>query len=250
MRINDIKIHHHGRTLDGTFYVPAEKERFPVVIFSHGYNGYKTDFDISAKYLAANGIGAFCYTFCGGSTRDQSGFKTTDMTLFTEKEDLTAVIDELKTWECVDSENIYLFGASQGGMVSALTAEDRASDINGLILLFPAFCIADNWNERFKKLEDIPDEEELWGMTLGRKFFETIHNFNIKEQIGNFKKNILIMHGTEDNVVSLNYSIWASEHYKNARIEIFPQEGHGFSEEGNRRMEAMTLCFLHDCMEF
>lgn len=248
MQIKDIKIHHHARTVDGTFYMPKGKEQFPVVIFSHGYNGYKTDFDISARYFASNGIGAFCYTFCGGSTRDQSGFQTTEMTLFTEKEDLAAAIDELKTWDCVERENIYLFGASQGGMVSALVAEDKPSDIAGLILLYPALCIADNWNKRFKNLEDIPDKEELWGMTLGHKFFKSIHNFNVKEQIGHFKKNVLIIHGAEDCIVPLDYSIWASECYKNARIEVFQKEGHGFSENGNRRMEAMALYFLHDCM--
>ena len=248
MKIKDIKIRHHDRTVDGTFYMPEGKKQFPVVIFSHGYNGYKTDFDRSARYFAANGTGAFCYTFCGGSMRDQSGFPTTEMTLFTEKEDLEAVIAELKIWDCVATENVYLFGASQGGMVSALAAEEKQADIAGLILLYPAFCIADNWNERFKNSEDIPDQEELWGMTLGRKFFESIRNFNIKEQIGKFGKNVLMMHGAEDQIVPLDYSIRASEWYKNARIEVFQKEGHGFSEDGNRRMEAMALYFLHDCI--
>ena len=56
------------------------------------------------------------------------------------------------------------------------------------------------------------------------------------------------MHGAEDSVVMSDYAVWASEQYPDARLEIFPNEGHGFSEEGNRRMEAMTLYFIHECM--
>ena len=248
MQIEDIKISHHNRTIDGTFYKPEGRKCFPLVIFSHGYNGYKEDFEISARYFAANGIGAVCYTFCGGSTRDNSGFPTTEMTLFTEKEDLNAVMDTVKGWECVDNNNIYLFGASQGGMVSALTAEERRNDINALVLLYPALCIADDWNARFEREEDIPDTVELWEMQLGRKFFKAIRGFKIKEQIGEFTGRVLIMHGAEDIVVNSEHAVWASKQYPNARLEVFQNEEHGFSEEGNRRMEAMALYFIHECM--
>ncbi|MCM1539136.1 MAG: alpha/beta hydrolase [bacterium] len=248
MQTKQINITHHNRTLTGIYYKPDVEGRFPLVIFSHGYNGCKEDFDRSARYFAENGIGAFCYTFCGGSTRDTSGFPTTEMTLFTEKEDLNAVIDEVQTWEEVDRENRYLFGGSQGGMVSALAAEERSAAIRGLLLLYPAFCIADDWNARFPNAEEIPDSEELWGMKLGRRFFETIRGFQIREQVGRFPGNVLIMHGSEDSVVSMDYAVWASEQYPNAVLEIFQGEGHGFSEEGNRRMEAMALYFIHECM--
>lgn len=249
MQIENIKVSHHNRTVDGVFYKPEGQEHFPLIIFSHGYNGHKGDFEVSARYFAANGIGAVCYTFCGGSTRDVSGFPTTEMTLFTEKEDLNAIIDEVKEWECVDNNNIFLFGASQGGMVSALTAEERDSDVSALVLLYPALCIADDWNARFKKDEDIPDTEELWGMLLGHRFFEAIRGFRIKERIGKFPRRVLLMHGTEDAVVNTDYALWAAKQYPDAKLEIFQGEGHGFSEEGNRRMEAMALYFIHECME-
>lgn len=249
MQIENISISHHNRTIDAVCYQPDKTGRFPLVIFSHGYNGYKDDFTVSAKYFADHGIGSVCFTFCGGSLRDTSGFATTEMTLFTEKEDLCAVIDEAKTWQWVDSSHIYLFGASQGGMISALTAEERNTDIHALILLYPAFCIADDWNARFQTTAEIPDEETLWGMTLGRRFFESIRDFQIKEQIGQFPGPVLLMHGAKDSVVNMDYSLWASKQYPNARLEIFQNEEHGFSDEGNRRMEAMALYFIHECIE-
>lgn len=247
MKINELKILHNGRCSDVVCYRPDGLDKYPVVIFSHGYNGHKSDFEISAKYFAENGIGAVCHTFCGGSTRDESGFGTRNMTLFTEEEDLTAIVNEVKQW--TETEKIFLFGASQGGMVSAMTAENMEEDIQGLILLYPAFCILDNWQERFPKEEDIPDCEELWGMMLGRRFFEAIHGLKLRQLIGKYSNNVLIMHGTEDVVVPYAYAEWAEKTYRNARLETFAHEGHGFSEEGNRRMEAMAMYFLHDCLK-
>lgn len=249
MQIKDVNIKHHGRIINGTFYVPENKQKFPLVIISHGYNGFKTDFEVSAMYFASNMIGAFCYTFCGGSTRDESGFPTTDMTIFTEKEDLSAVINAALTWEHVDKDNIFLFGESQGGLVSALVTEDRFQEIKGLILLYPAFCIPDDWNNRFKSIDCIPNTKEFWGMTLGHNFFETIFDFSVFEHIGNYNGKTLIMHGKEDEIVPIVYSKRAFEKYKQSRLEIFSGEGHGFSEAGNRRMEAMTMYFIHECLD-
>lgn len=246
MHIEDLKIDHHGRAVDATFYKPKEANHFPVVIFSHGYNGYKTDFEGSARRLATAGIGALCFTFCGGSTRDVSGFDTSQMTLFTEKEDLIAVIDKLKTYDSVDNDNIYLFGASQGGLVSALVAEEKSQDIKGLILLFPAFCIADDWTKRYENLKDIPESVEFWGMTLGNDFIETIHGFDIREHIGGFSKRVLILHGTQDGIVTIDYVKMAAEQYEKAELIIFENEGHGFSEGGNKKVEALTLEFVQD----
>lgn len=84
MKKRELTIAHHGRDVHGYFYEPDTKE-YPLIIMSHGYNGHKSDFDISAEYFANNGIGTVCYTFCGGSVRDESGFHTTEMTLFTGK---------------------------------------------------------------------------------------------------------------------------------------------------------------------
>lgn len=249
MRMEEIRICHHGRTVDGVFYRPENLRRFPVVLFSHGYNGYKTDFKTAAEYFSQNGIGAVCFTFCGGSARDTSGFPTTEMTLLTEKEDLCAVLDEVMSWDCTDRQHIYLFGASQGGMISALAAEEREKDIDGLVLLYPALCIADDWKRRFPDRKEIPDAQELWGMLLGRRFFESIHDFDIKKQIGHFRKRVLILHGADDAVVPVSYGVWAASVYPNARLEIFQKEGHGFTPDAERRMEGMTMAFVHECME-
>lgn len=247
MLTEKIRINHHERNINGTFYRPEQERKFPIVIFSHGFNGHETDFAVTAQYYAENGIGSVCYNFCGGSLRDTSGFATTQMSLLTEKEDLLAVIAEVRTWDCCEEENVYLFGASQGGMVSALVAEEKESEIRGLILLYPALCIPEDWRAHFPKEEDIPETYELWGVPLGRAYFEAARELDIKKELGGYKKPVLIMHGVKDGVVPIRYSEWAATKYPNARLELFEKEGHGFTPNGDRRMEAMAFFFLHSC---
>lgn len=243
MKKQDITINHHNRNISGRAYLP-DKDKYPLVIFSHGFNGAGDDFKMQAEVLAENGIAAFTYDFCGGSLGSKSDMKTHEMTIFTEKEDLLSVLDTVKTWEHVDNNNIFLFGGSMGGLVSALAAEERAEEIKGMILLFPALCVADNWNERFPNVEDIPQTVDLWGVPLGKHFFETLHGFDVLESIGKFSGNVLIMHGDKDDIVPVEYSERAKEIYQNSRLEVFPGEGHGFSAMGNDTVTKMLTEFI------
>ncbi|WP_240469387.1 alpha/beta hydrolase family protein [Gracilibacillus thailandensis] len=241
-----IKIKHHGREIHGIFYMPNNKKKCPVVIFSHGFNGTYKDFAMNSDYLAQNEIGAICFDFCGGSVNSKSDLKSYEMSIFTEKEDLCAIVETIRKWENVDAENIFLFGGSQGGLVSALVADEYVEEIRGLLLLFPALCIADDWNKRFPTLESIPDIHEVWGVRLGRIFFESIHQYNVFDHIGKFDKNVFIFHGDEDDVVALEYGERAARLYPYARMEVFPGEGHGFSEAGNHRVIELTYEFVRD----
>lgn len=235
-----VKIKHHGREIYGVSYMPAGKHKCPVVIFSHGFNGIGEDFAAISEFLAQNGIGAYCFDFCGGSVRSKSDLKTIEMTLFTEKEDLSAVLEHVKRWEWVDAGHIFLFGGSMGGLISALVADEYLKDIQGLLLLFPALGIADRWNERFPTLESIPETFELWGVPLGKRFFETLHGYDVFDHIGKYANKVLIFHGDQDDIVSLEYGERAARIYPNASLKVFPGEGHGFSEAGNAEVARMT----------
>ncbi|MDE6924035.1 MAG: alpha/beta fold hydrolase [Acetatifactor sp.] len=243
MKVQDITIKHHGRNISGKVYLP-EKDKYPIVVFSHGFNGAGDDFRIPAESLAKNGIAALTYDFCGGALNSKSDMQTHEMTVFTEKEDLTSVLSTVEAWENIDSNNIFLFGASMGCLVSTLVAEEHAHEIKGMILLFPALCVADNWNERFPSVDAIPQQYDVWGVPLGKSFFETLHGFDIFENIGKYSGNVLIMHGDKDDIVPVEYSERAREIYQNSRLEIFHGEGHGFSVAGNDKVIQMLIEFI------
>lgn len=244
MRVEDMTVDHHGRTISGRLYLP-EKERFPIVIFSHGFNGWGDDFDTEARELAKNGIGAVTYDFCGGSLHSRSDLSTAEMTVFTEKEDLSAVMDAMQNRQEVDKDGIFLFGASMGGLVSALCAKERCDEIKGMVLLYPALCIADDWIKRFLQVEDIPPEGyTVWGVLLGAPFFRTLHGFDVFAHIGGFNKKVLIMHGEKDEVVPLEYSQRADGLYADSRLIVFPNEGHGFSQEGKEEATKLLVEYI------
>ena len=244
VEIQDIKVPFCQWESDGILYLPKKEGKVPVVVFSHGYNGFKMDFDETAMYLAERGIAALCYTFCGGSTRDVSGMLTTDMTIFSEVENLEEVLAYTKRLEQVDPSNIFTFGGSQGGLVTALTCDNRSEEIRGMMLLYPAFCIPENWTDRYADKTDIPEELEFWGMKLGHGFFESIHGYDVFSKVGNYKNNVLVMHGDRDPIVAMGYSEKIADSYAHVRLEVFEGEGHGFSPEGSRVMTEMVYDFV------
>ena len=248
--ITAINVEHHGRTVHGDAYIP-EASDFPLVIFSHGYNGYKDDFSGSAKYLMGNGIASLTFTFCGSGERDPSGFGTTNMTLFTEREDLSALIDYAKGIQGFNG-SLYLCGGSQGGMVSAMTAEERGEEIKGMALLFPAFCIPDNWNgsnyplDRYPTLESIPETIDFWGVKLGRNFVFTLRKLNIYANMASYKNPVLLLHGTEDAIVPLSDSERAAKTYPNAELVVYNGEGHGFTAKTMKDVDERLLAFIRN----
>ena len=244
MKKTEFKLPENGRKLYGVMIEPEGEGKFPTVIFSHGYNGSGWDFLWLGEYLAKQGVAALCYDFCGGSVNSRSSMATTDMTIFTEKEDLHSVIQFVKESRAVDEKNIFLFGCSQGGLVSTLAAEEAKDDVRGLLLLFPAMCIADDWNKRFPEEKEIPAVQEFWGMNLGKKFFATLRGFDVYQQIGGYGRSVRVIYGEDDPIVSLDYMERLKTVYKDVELYIFKGEGHGFSEEGNRRMAELTLEFV------
>ncbi len=230
-------------SLYGKLYVADDGKRHPALIISHGYNGSNEDFSEDCHYFAQNGIAAFAYDFAGGSTRSKSSGKTTDMTLLSEKDDLLTVLDYIRSLDCVDSSKIFLLGGSQGGLISALVADERPDAIRALALYFPALCIPDNWREKYPEGSKIPDVIDFWGMRLGRPFVETANEIDIAKQTGHFDRPVLIVHGDRDAIVPLSYAEDAAKRYPDAGLSVLKGEGHGFRPEG--AAQARTLVLQH-----
>lgn len=228
--IKEMPCIYEGKQIYGVLYSPEGGKSAPAVILSHGYNSSHTELLDFAERLAQNGFYAYCYDFCGGSSRSKSSGAGTDMTLYSEMENLRAVMDMISSLSFVDE--IYLYGESQGGYVSALTAAQLPERTAGEILLYPALCIPDNWRG---KAQTMPETVHFMGMTISRKFAENIPSGDMREQIGGFAKPVLIMHGDSDGIVDISYSERAAEVLPNAKLVKFHGEGHGFSPAARAR---------------
>lgn len=244
MRTAPITVTHQGRTIHGQMFLPKAPGKYPVVLFSHGFNGCMDDSNHSAAHLCQQGFAAVNYTFCGGSTRDKSGFPSTQMSVLTERDDLLAMLQWLRQQPEIDPDRIFLFGASQGGLVTILAAEHCQKNVRGLMLLFPALCIPDDWRMRFPKEEDIPDTYVFWDFLLGRVHFEHIRTMDPFTYMPGIDLPVMILHGEKDPIVNVSYSQRAEKAFPHAELTVFPGEGHGFTAESNRKMDEMITTFV------
>ena len=117
---------------------------------------------------------------------------------------------------------------SQGGLVAALLAASRPEDVRGLALLYPALVIPDDARERYADESDIPETSQMFGTPVGRVYFTDILQMDVYDEIGNFDKNVLIVHGSNDSIVPISYSERAVEVYPSAELIVMDGAGHGF----------------------
>ena len=216
----------------------------PVAIIAHGFNG--THYSGYAYFETLNKLGyqVYAFDFPCGSLYSRSDNNTMNMSIHDEVSDLQAIVRYFKNQPDVDANNIVLIGESQGGLVSAMTAASMPNDIRAAILVFPALCIPDNWNERYPTEAEIPDTTKLWDVPLGRNFFLEARKIDVFKTIKKFKHPVLIIQGDKDPIVSMEDSRRAVKTYKDARLHVIPNAGHGFKPDEQRQSLEQISEFL------
>ncbi|MCD8118686.1 MAG: alpha/beta hydrolase [Lachnospiraceae bacterium] len=240
----------NGMTICGLVFRP-EGENLPIAIISHGFMANYRTTQGYAKWFAERGYLAFCFDFNGGGLMCKSDKDTTKMTVYTEAEDLQAVLDYAKARPEADASSITLMGCSQGGVVSALVAAKLQDEIRNLILFYPALCIPDDARAgkmMFAKFdpENIPETFWCGPMKLGRGYAASVLKTDIIEEISAYEGKVLIVHGTGDRIVSYYYSEKAQATYPNAALKLIPEGSHGFSKKDDRTALGYVEEFLVD----
>lgn len=217
-----------GADIFGTLYTPDNgRDVHPAVILSHGYNCIGDDMKDIAERLAENGVLAYSFDYCGGSTRSASSGESVDMSIETEQNDLRHVIDMISEMEAVDSSRLFLYGESQGGFVAALTGAEMPDRIAGMFLVYPAFSIVDQW------LAMDPDGMTepftfMGSMTLSRTFYDGVPRYDVYEHIKAFTNPVIIYQGDKDPVVGLEYAKKVDEALPDSELIVVEGAGHGF----------------------
>ena len=226
--VEPLWIDNGSRHIYGELFTPQTvKKNKPIAIIAHGFNGTH---DYARNYHETLGrLGYQCYAFdfpCG-SVRSRSDNNTMNMSILDEVSDLKAIV---KYFRSKGNQHIVLVGESQGGLVSALTAAELKKEVSQLVLVYPALCIPDNWRQRYPRKEDIQDVTELWGVKMGRRFFEEIHEMKPLDVIGQYRGPVLIIQGDADRVVSMDDSRRAQQLYApGTKLHVIARAGHGFT---------------------
>ena len=227
--------------LRGAMFRPAEGETFPVAVVSHEFMANRLFTMRYARLLASMGYAAFCYDFSGGCIVGASQGRTTDMTVFTEMEDLKAVIAYAKAQPFADPDRLLLMGCSQGGLVTALTAAEPDTQAEAIILFYPALSIPDDARKgsmmraRFDPA-DIPETLRCGPMKLGRDYAASVLELDPFSVIPAYRGDVLIVHGNADTLVDVSYSRRAYDAFR-ASAEAALEAG---------QITAMPLIAFHE----
>lgn len=229
--VKELYCYNGTQKIYGKMYTPVGKTgKLPTVILSPSHSLTCDTMNSYCAMLAGQGYAAYSFDFCGGSDDSRSDGSMSNMTVFTEVSDLKAVISQIRLLDYIDENNLFLLGTSQGGLVSALTANDLPEQIRGMILMYPAFNIADQMSFFGDNIPENGMTTSISG-TIGHDYIVTIKDYDIYANIAGFKRDVLIIHGTSDNIVPISYSEKAVEIYSSAELKTIDGAGHGFNKD-------------------
>lgn len=225
--------------LADSFYMDNTEKR-PLVIFVHGYKGYKDwgAWDLMAEKFAESGFFFVKFNFSHNGTTVDDPLHFADLEAFgnnnytKELSDLGIVIDYFIKDPHVDSEKIILIGHSRGGGISIIkTFEDER--INGLITMasvdtldrFPTGELLENWKREgvYYVLNGRTQQEMPHYYQFYEDYEKNIHRFDVERATEMAKAYMLIIHGTEDEAVNVKHA--EHLHILNPNSELFLIEG-------------------------
>lgn len=233
----------HGKLI-GCYARPHQLDTCRTVIYVHGYDSTYDSGLTYAQCALANKCGFIAFDFCGGSRQSRSEGSPLDMSVMTEAEELQYIVDTVSQWDWV--EDIILLGASQGGAVSAEIAHRNPHSITALMLLYPAFSIADDTRKGYEKLKQkdpnatIPERTRIMNMEVGKAYCQDVLEYD-QFTTCDYPQPVLIIHGDKDRVIPLHYSQRAQNEYKNAQLITLAGADHSFKGRYmDQACEAMT----------
>lgn len=221
----------------------AQGEKYPMVVFCHGFGGRKEGplFELIADSLQKHGIASIRFDFNGHG--DSEG-KFEDMTVPNEISDAKKVIAYVQSMP--DVSKIALVGHSQGGVVAAMTAGELKDQISAVALMAPAAVLRDDairgstFGKTYNPL-DPPEYVELWGnQRLGRKYITTAFSLPIYETAANYQGPALVVHGNADRVVPYTYAERFHQQWQGSQYVLQEYFDHGFSQNVYRTTDLVS----------
>jgi uncharacterized protein len=235
-----------------TLHKPNNAKLLPLVLFAHGFKGFKNwgGFPYMMEKLAGAGFAAVSFNFTHNGVSELSPMDFTRLDLFArnthtkELDDLQAVInyfyDNAETYN-IDKNKIALVGHSRGGgAVIIKSAEDKR--IKALVTL-ASVATVDRYTDEQKKrwrekgFIEIPNARTGQMMKMNKSFLDDIEQnserLDIQKAMTRLKIPALIIHGKEDLAVKYTdaLKLYESSNKNNTELYIVENTGHTFGVE-------------------
>ncbi|MDB5281279.1 MAG: hypothetical protein JWO06_354 [Bacteroidota bacterium] len=232
-------------------YYVADGKKKPVIVFSHGYRGFKDwgPFDLIAEKFAEAGFVYVKFNFSHNGTTIDHPVDFVDLEAFgndnisIELDDLGVVIDwvfsndfPIEEIEC-DKDRIYLLGHSRGGGISILKArEDKR--VTKLCTWASLNEVSKYWTK--EQLEQIkrdgviflPNTRTKQMMPIRWQMYENYYaNLNrlfIPDAVRQLGIPFLIIHGTEDETVPVSCAVEMETWNSHAKLLLIEKGNHNF----------------------
>ena len=226
----------------------ATNPNAPLVIFSHGFKGFKDwgAFDFIAQSFSDQGVSFLKFNFSYNGTTSSDLFDFSDLEAFgnnnfsIEMDDLGLVIDwaEQSLLDKVDVKQIILLGHSRGGGISILKAreDDRVKKVISWA------SVSDFENRLPKEKEHIWKERGVAYVYNSRTnqqmpmyyqfredFYQHQDRLNIPKAANSLSIPLLIVHGTADPTVDLSEAYELKECAKNSELYLVDGADHVFN---------------------
>ena len=264
----------HGRPFLADVFLPGNKGPHPVVIFAHGFKGFKDwgPFDLIARSFARSGFCFVKFNFAWNGTTPDATTDFADLEAFgnnnftKELDDLKVVIDLLHNrpeWN-TDTKKIFLIGHSRGGGIALLKAAEDAR-VKGVITWAAVAGFARHISvediKRWREAGVFYVENSRTGQQmplypqLYEDFYRNRHRLNIVKAAGKVAGKMLVVHGDADDTVPVSHAHEILSGSPGSQILILPGADHSFGAahpytatelpSDFRKVVEATISFIH-----
>ena len=146
-RTRPVTFYRDGNPIEGKITVPEGDGPFKTIIISSGLYAHLGRYSGKALRYSDYGYAVIEFHFQNGDP--PPGYADPEYLgdfICEQVLDLYAIIDSTEYFPELDRSNIYLYGHSMGGLVSAYAGTLRQTEIRGLLLVDPSFYAADIMN--------------------------------------------------------------------------------------------------------
>lgn len=231
--------------LADAFY-PESSENLPLIIFAHGYKGYKDwgAWDLMAEKFAEAGFFFVKFNFSHNGTTVEQPTEFADLDAFgnnnfsKEMLDYDEVLNCFSTRPNINSEKIVLIGHSRGAGISVIKAfeDDRVKTLISLAGVshfgyrFPSGERLDKWRETGVMYSENARTKQQ--MPHYYQFYEDYkaneNRFSVQYAAQHLEKPFLIVQGTEDDAVKDKEAYLLHEWCKSSELQLIEGANHTF----------------------
>ncbi len=227
-------------------YFPDVTNKLPLVVFCHGYKGFKDwgAWELAMRSIAQQGFYVVKFNFSHNGTTLDNPLEFEDLEAFgrntysQEQIDLTAVINHFKNRDEVDQSQIAIIGHSRGGgavLVQALENNEVTKVVSWAGVAdfkrrFPQGARFDKWKEEgvFYGLNTRTNQQLPHFFSFYQDFEANERKFDIQNCAQHLKKPLLIIQGTADEAVPLKEAEWLHLWAKNSELYVIEGADHVF----------------------